>query len=88
MERERAKKMEKEKEEHHRFERMKAIRDKEEELRREVELEQKMSSKYQTDSDDNDDNQSNDGNKSDEEEVGLSEEQLVCLLTDLQFCNF
>ena len=77
MEREKSKKMEKE--EHNRFQQMKAIRDKEEELRREIELDQKMSSKYETDSDDNDDNQSNDGNKSDED-IRLTEEQLVCLL--------
>ena len=79
MEKEKAKKMEKEKEEHHRIERMKAIRDKEEELRREIELEQKLSSKYESDSDDNDDNQSNGGNKSEEEDIALNEEQMVFL---------
>ena len=75
MEREKAKKIEKEKEEHERIERIKAIRDKEDELRREIEMEQKMSSKF----DESDESQSEEEayQKSDEEDNNLSEEELV-----------
>lgn len=78
MEREKNKKMEKEKEEHERREKIKAIRDKEEELRREIELEQKMASNYESDEDE-EDRKSNDANDSDEEreDLRLTEEKMV-----------
>jgi arginine/serine-rich splicing factor 18 len=80
MEKDKVKKIEKEKEEHQRMERIKAIRDKEQELRREIEMEHKIRSHYDS-SEDNDsrDEEVNDDENEVEDKVQLSEEEMVSL---------
>lgn len=85
MEREKAKKIEKEKEEHERMERMKAIRDKEEALRREIELEQRMSSKF--DHSDDESQSEEETYKSEDEEESISEEELVSVWMENSIYN-
>ncbi|CAG2173772.1 unnamed protein product, partial [Oppiella nova] len=80
MERERNRQKEREKEEHERMERARAVRHKEEELRREIEWEQKLANRYA--SDDDDDRDSNEGSvgghrSGGDESAPVDEEQMM-----------